>query len=94
MDLGELAPQVTGLAEFRNAWRDPVGQPLTFAGLDRRLAEVADRGITDDELGTILDSRFDRFVVRPRPDPDRGINDLRTEWWPPVRSSAAPRPRR
>ena len=79
VDLGELRSEVTGLAEFRNAWRDPEGQPLTFAGLDRRLAEVADRGITDDELGTILDSRFDRFVVDPGPIRTAVINDLRAE---------------
>jgi hypothetical protein len=79
VDLGELRARVGELTEFRNAWRDPQGQPLTFAGLDRRLAEVTDRAVTDDELGPILDSRFDRFVVDPGPIRTAVINDLRAE---------------
>ena len=79
VNLGELRASVTVLTEFRNAWRDPQGQPLTFAGLDRRLAEVADRAVTDAELGPILDSRFERFVVDPGPIRTAVTNDLRAE---------------
>lgn len=79
VDLGELRANVTDLAGFRDAWRDEQGRPLTFAGLSRRLAEVSDRAVTDEELGSILDARLDNFVVDPGPIRTAVTNDLRAE---------------
>ena len=79
VDLGQLTGTVQELGKFRDAWRDENGEVLTFGGFTRRLADVADRSVSDDELGPILDSRFDTFVVDPAPIRTAVTNDLRAE---------------
>ncbi|EIV92712.1 hypothetical protein [Frankia sp. QA3] len=79
LDLAQLRANVTELTAFRDAWRDGEGQVTAFAGFSRRLTEISDRAVTDDELRTILDSRFDTFVVDPGPIRTTVTNDLRAE---------------
>ena len=79
VDLGQLRVNVDELTSFRDAWRDDTGEVVTFGGFSRRLAEVTDRSVTDDELGPILDSRFETFVVDPGPIRTAVTNDLQAE---------------
>jgi hypothetical protein len=79
VNFGELRANVDELTRFRDAWRDEQGEVLTFGGFTRRLSDVADRGVSDAELGPILDSRFEHFVVDPGPIRTAVTNDLRAE---------------